>query len=144
MPDKFRLALVGAGLISESSHLPAALASARVRVEAIVDPVTERAASLARKFGVNPQIARDIAEVAKQVDGAVIATPNHTHREIALRCLEAGVSVLVEKPLANSYEDGLVIVDAGERVRRVIAVGYCTRFRRNTILLKRLLDERFF
>src|SRR5689334_8590718 len=98
MPLEFRLALVGAGSIAESSHLPAALASTRVSVEVIVDPVVERAGALARKFGIKPRIASDIADVAKWVDGAVIATPNHTHKEIALRCLDAGVSVLVEKP----------------------------------------------
>src|SRR5579871_2213631 len=41
MQRKFRLALVGAGLITESAHLPAALASDAVSVAAIVDPVTE-------------------------------------------------------------------------------------------------------
>jgi len=144
MPQEFRLALVGAGLVTAGSHLPAALASTRVRIEAIVDPAVERAGALARKFGIKPEIAPDVAAVANRIDGAVIATPNHTHKEIALRCLDAGIPVLVEKPLANSHADGLAIVNAGERAAKVVAVGYCLRFWRSTTLLKHLLDEAYF
>ena len=54
MQQKFRLAIVGAGLITENAHLPAALASEAVVVAAIVDPAIERAESLARRFGIGP------------------------------------------------------------------------------------------
>ena len=43
----FRLAIVGAGMITRASHLPAALASPLAEVVAIVDPVVERASGLA-------------------------------------------------------------------------------------------------
>ena len=144
MPQDFRLALIGAGLITESAHLPAALASTRVTVEAIVDPVADRAVALAHKFGIRPRIVTDIGAVAQDIDGAVIATPNHTHKEIALRCLDAGIPVLVEKPLASTRADGLAVVSATERAGKVLAVGYCSRFRRNVTLLKELLDGAFF
>jgi predicted dehydrogenase len=144
MQQKFRLAIVGAGLITENAHLPAALASEAVAVAAIVDPAIERAEALARRFGIEPRIARSVDEVMDGLDGALIATPNHTHREIAVRCLDAGVSVLIEKPLAHSYAEGQAIVDAAERSKKVAAVGYCTRFRTSTVLMKRLLDQNFF
>ena len=130
MPQQFRLAIIGAGLISESSHVPAALASMDISLDAIVDPVTARATALARKFGVNPTIAADIGAIAGKVDGAVIATPNHTHKDIALRCIDAGVPVLIEKPLASSYADGLAILEAAERRRVTVAVGTAHVFAR--------------
>ncbi len=144
MEPKFRLALVGAGLITENSHLPAALASPAIQVQAIVDPAPGRAAALARKFGIAPRIASRIEDLTNEVDGAVIATPNHTHCGIAITCLDAGVSVLIEKPLASTYADGLAIVEAAKRNGTTLAVGYCTRFRANTLLLKQLLDQKFF
>ncbi len=144
MPRELRLALIGAGQITEGSHLPAALASTKVRVAAIVDPVEARAAALARRFGITPRIAGDVASVAREIDGAVIATPNHTHKDVALTCLEAGVPVLIEKPLASSHADGLAILEAARRAGKTVAVGYCTRFRASTLLMKRLLEERFF
>jgi predicted dehydrogenase len=48
------------------------------------------------------------------VEAVAIATPPATHAELALRCLEAGRHLLVEKPLADSYEAGLRMVRAAE------------------------------
>jgi predicted dehydrogenase len=140
----FRLGIIGAGLITENSHLPAALATSDVRLEAVVDPVASRAASLVRRFGIDAQVARDVGEVLGQLDGAVIATPNDTHKEIAVRCLDAGIPVLLEKPLASNYVDGLAIVEIAKRNAKTLAVGYCTRFRQSTLLLKRLLEIGYF
>jgi predicted dehydrogenase len=50
----------------------------------------------------------------ESVEAVVIATPPATHAELALRCIEAGRHVLVEKPLADSCDAGLSIVQAAE------------------------------
>jgi predicted dehydrogenase len=54
------------------------------------------------------------------VEAVAIATPPHTHAEIAFACLEAGRHVLVEKPLADSYEAGLAMVRAAEERELVL------------------------
>lgn len=141
---RFRLALIGAGMIARQSHLPAALASPLVEITAIVDPVEERARGLARDYGIAPKIARRLNDVLSEIDGAIIATPNDSHHTLAIECLHAGVSTLIEKPLASSYAEGESIVLEAERAAKVVAVGYSTRFRRNVELLKRLVDERAF
>lgn len=144
MQDQFRLALIGAGMITQGSHLPAALESHRIRVAAIVDPVAERARRLAKSYGINPVIAQRIDDVFKNVDGAVIATPNGSHKELAVRCLDAGISTLIEKPIAINVEEGKAICDAAARSGKIAAVGYSTRFRESTTLLKELLDSGYF
>src|SRR4051794_28616909 len=101
----FRLALIGAGRAGETLHLPAALASERVRVAAIVDRDAERAAALARKFGLQCEIATDIADIRGPLDGAVIAIPNNLHKPAAAACIERGIHCLIEKPLASSVAD---------------------------------------
>jgi len=144
MGDRFRLALVGAGMITQQSHLPAALASPLAEVAAIVDPVVARASDLARSFGLSTRIVPRVEDVLGDIDGAVIATPNDSHAEIAVACLKSGVSTLIEKPLASSYASGLEIVRAANNAHRIVAVGYSTRFRPSVLLLKRLLDEGYF
>ena len=144
MPNSFRLALVGAGLITQQSHLPAALASPLAEVAAIVDPVVERARQLARAYGIAPHIASRVEEVLDTVDGAVIATPNDSHSALAITCLSAGVSTLIEKPLASSFGQGAAIVEAADKAAKVVAVGYATRFRASVRLLKQLLDDGYF
>lgn len=140
----FRLALVGAGLITRNSHLPTALSLPDVRVSAIVDPVTARAAELAGEYGLDVKIASDANELIGQVDGAIIATPNHTHRKIAVPLLEAGISTLIEKPLATTVEDGRAIVEAAERGRARVGLGYYQRFLDAPRLLDTLIASGYF
>jgi predicted dehydrogenase len=142
--ESFRLALVGAGLITQSSHLPAALALTTVQVTAIVDPNVPRAEQLARDYGISPLIAPRVEDVLESIDGAVIATPNHTHCAIAIACLERNIPVLVEKPLAATHEEGLKIMAAAQRAEQVVAVAYSTRFRDEIPLLKSLLESGYF
>src|SRR2546429_8700134 len=123
MPQPFRLALVGAGMVTRSSHLPAALASDKVQVVALVEPMRQRAEELARWYGIAPAIVPQVQDVLGHIDGAVIATPNDTHMDIALTCLEAGVATLIEKPLASTYAEGEAIVRAGQASGTVVAGG---------------------
>ena len=144
MPQPFRLALVGAGMVTRSSHLPAALTSDKVQVVALVEPMRQRAEELARWYGIAPAIVPQVQDVLGHIDGAVIATPNDTHMDIALTCLEAGVATLIEKPLASTYAEGEAIVKAGQASGTVVAVGYVLRFREDVLLLGDLLNVGYF
>lgn len=144
MPATLRLALIGGGLITESAHLPAAIACGEFEVVALVDPVRQRIERLASAFGIEPLLAGTVGEIAGQVDAAVIATPNDTHAAIAMECLEAGIPVLVEKPLASSVPDGRALIEAAVRKSLVVAPGYVTRFRRNLQWLRELLSRGHF
>src|SRR5215467_6957076 len=106
--------------------------------------MTGRAQALAREYGIRPVVVGTIGELAKQVDGAIIATPNSTHCEMALQCIAKGIHVLVEKPLAVSSEEGLKMVEAAEKAGLTLAVGYSSRFRPCLELLKELLSTGYF
>lgn len=139
----FRLAIVGTGMVSEL-HMPAALASEMVEVVALIDPTIERAKTLARSYGISPRFAASIDEVADGVDGVVIASPNNTHRPIAVACAKRGIHSLIEKPLATSVADAEEICRAADEHKVVIAAGYSTRFRNEVVLLKHLLEQNHF
>jgi len=62
---------------------------------------------------VTPDLDDVLAD--ETVEAVAIATPPATHAELVLRCVEAGRHVLVEKPLANSYEAGMQMVTAAEQ-----------------------------
>ena len=140
----FRLGLVGAGMITAEAHLPAAIASPMIQVSAIVDSVLSHAERLAETAGVRPRITTRLGDVLDAIDGALIATPNHTHGPLALECLAAGVPVLIEKPLATSLAEGEGIARAARENQRVVAVGYCTRFLESVLLMSTLLESGFF
>ena len=111
---KTRIAVAGAGLIGRA-HIAALRASASCELSAVVDPSPSAQASFAT-----------IAELLRKdrPDGIVLATPNQFHVSQALECIEAGVAVLVEKPVADSLAEGEKLVREVERKRARVLVGH--------------------
>jgi predicted dehydrogenase len=66
--------------------------------------------------------------LAAGVDAVTIAAPTHLHRELALTCIDRGVHVLVEKPIAPSVAEGRAIIAAARHARVVLMVGHVERF----------------
>ena len=62
------------------------------------------------------------------LDAVTIAAPTHLHRDLALACINRGVHVLVEKPIASSVEEGRAIVAAARRAGVTLMVGHVERF----------------
>ncbi len=143
MSGGFRLGIVGSGKITADSHLPAAIRCPLIEVSALVDPEVERAAALARSAGIQARIAAAAREILDDVDGVLIATPNHTHAEIAIECINSGIPVLIEKPVSTTLESGQAIATAAAATNTTVAVGFCTRFTEKTALVSRLLETSY-
>lgn len=141
---RFRIGIVGTGRIVQDSHLPACLAAGNVEVAALVDPAPGRSASLAKGFGIAPLHLTTAAELRGKVDGAIIATPNHTHADVAIECLEAGLPILIEKPLAPTVADCESIRAAAVQAGVPVAVGYCMRFWPSVRLVRDLISKQTF
>ncbi len=62
------------------------------------------------------------------VDAVIVATPASTHYEIGMRLIEAGIDLLIEKPLALSADDGRRLRDAAAAKRRVLMVGHLLEY----------------
>lgn len=125
MTAKLQIALIGAGLIGRA-HLTRIEASPDCGIAAICDP-TESAQALAAERGVRwfPS-QREMLALIKP-DGAIIATPNALHVPGAVDCLEAGVPVLVEKPLAESVAAAQRLIEAEARTGIPVLAGHHRR-----------------
>jgi predicted dehydrogenase len=115
-----------------------------VEVCFLVDPVLERAGKLVSEYGLRAKTAAKVEQVIGHVDGAIIATPNHTHLAAAAPLLEAGISTFIEKPLATTVEEGEAILAAARRGGAKVAIGHYQRFLDAPRLLKSLLKQRHF
>jgi len=144
MNEPFRLGIIGVGLVSTDRHLPAALASPEVIITALVDASLQRCQEVALQFGIKPKLSTAIADILEDVDGVIIATPNHTHRALATECLRAGIHTLIEKPMATSVADCRAIIETGQQHHAVVAVGYTTRFDKKNQLMGELIRSGFF
>ena len=144
MNSPVRLAIAGCGLVTGTYHLPAALRSPLVRVEALVDTDANRAHGLARTYGCDTTISCRVEDVLSEVEGVLIATPNDTHASVAEAVLNSGIPVLIEKPLTTEYAAAVRLCELADRNRTFIATGYRTRHFPSVQLMKQLLEEGFF
>jgi len=70
----------------------------------------------------------DAPGVLDQVDAVVVAVPTEAHADVALSCVNRGVSVLVEKPMASSVAEADRLIEAASRSGALLAVGHTERF----------------
>lgn len=133
-----RVAVIGLGFMGRN-HLRGYGELEEVEVVAVADPdetVLERAV---RGHQVRPY--RDYRRLLEreELDAVSIAVPTGLHREVALAAIEAGVHVLIEKPIAGTVEEGMEIA-AAARCRGVkAAVGHVERFNPGLAEMKRQL-----
>ena len=69
-----------------------------------------------------------VAALAKEVECAVIATPTTTHGDVARELLEAGVDVMMEKPITATSAEAKELIDLATAKQRIIQVGHVERF----------------
>jgi len=129
-----RLAVVGAGQFGKN-HCRVVHESARAQLCYVVDRDPARAAEQAALYGAQP--LTDARELAGHVDAAVVAVPTTVHEEIGRMLLEAGIDVLVEKPIAPDLESADRLIEAADRHGRILQVGHLERFNPAVIELQR-------
>src|SRR5688572_9815501 len=120
-----RVAVIGVGHLGQH-HARLLAPMPDVELMAVVDRNQERSTEVAAKYGT--LALTNAAEVLGRVDAVTIATPTITHTEIALPFLDAGVGVLVEKPLAAGLEEADRLLAAAAARGAVLATGHTERF----------------
>jgi len=98
-----RVGLVGAGFIADI-HAEALRHVPNATVTAVADPAPGRAASLADRWGIAGRFT-DTADLAGKVDAVHVLVPPNLHRHVAEPLLQAGLHVLLEKPMAETPAD---------------------------------------
>jgi len=91
------------------------------------------------------RFVRDYRELLDQVEAVSVATPTVSHFEISRAFLEAGVHVLVEKPIARSLDEADEMISAAESKNLVLQTGHIERFNPAFVALRRRIERpRFF
>lgn len=120
-----RAVVIGVGRLGR--HHARILASMPdVALAGVVDINAERAAHVAAEH--QTAALRDWREAAGGVDVAIVAVPTESHAAVTEPLLDAGVHVLVEKPLARTVGEADRLLAAAARGRAVLAVGHSERF----------------
>jgi predicted dehydrogenase len=123
--QRIRLAVVGAGAFGKN-HGRVIHESGRAELAAVVDLDAGQASELAALYGSAP--LGDFRSLAGKADAAVVAVPTSEHAAVGCALLEAGIDLLVEKPIAADLDSADRLISAAEANGRVLQVGHLERF----------------
>lgn len=122
-----RVAVIGAGVMGRY-HAGVYAALPDAVLAGIVEPDPERRATAAERFGCPAFADLDALLAAAPVEAVSVASPTSTHFDLTRRLLEAGVHVLVEKPVATDVAQARELVALSRARGLVLQVGHITRF----------------
>lgn len=117
--------VIGAGGIGER-HVRCFRNTGRAEVF-ICEPNESRRMEIADRYKTTGFASVEVALQSRKFDAAVICTPAHTHVPIAETCMNAGLHVLIEKPLAASLEGMDHFLETERKTQRVVRVAYVYR-----------------
>ncbi len=120
-----RTAVIGSGYLGRF-HAQKYATLAASQLVGVADVAVAAGATLAAELGVVAYT--DYRELLGLVDAVSIVTPTATHFEIAKTFLEAGVHVLVEKPMTVTVDDAALLVKIAGQAKKVLQVGHLERF----------------
>jgi len=123
--NPLRVAVIGVGHLGRH-HARILSALPDVQLTAIVDTNRSRAEEIASAVGAPALV--DATKLHGLVDAVTIAVPTERHRDVALPFLQAGVPVLVEKPMASSLDEADEMLAAATQAGVPLAVGQTERF----------------
>ena len=138
MADQIRVAVVGTGYFGRF-HADHYSRNPRAKLVAVVDTNEERARAVAAEFGAEPVF--DYRSIIGRVDAASVAVPTPLHYEIARALIDAGIHVLVEKPITDSVESATTLAKLAEARNVVLQVGHIERFSSTYRTLAKLIAD---
>jgi predicted dehydrogenase len=122
-------AIVGLGHLALDEVLPAFVQCKRSEVRALVSGHPEKAAAVAREYGIDPRNIYNYQNYDElrnnpAVQVVYVILPNSMHAEYTIRAARAGKHVLCEKPMATSSRDCQQMIDACKSAGRKLMIGY--------------------
>jgi predicted dehydrogenase/acetyltransferase-like isoleucine patch superfamily enzyme len=106
----------------------------------VCDSVPERAAEMASRY-LTAGLSFEQVLLSADIDALVLATSAQTHAELALRAIEAGKHVFVEKPLALRVDDALRMIEAAQRRGCILMVGHLLQYHPAFLKLRQMVND---
>ncbi len=123
--SKIPVAVVGVGYAGKR-HAEKYARSPKARLAAVADVDARRAREVGAELGV--EAVTDYRQLFGRVRGVSVAVPTRLHHEVTAGFLNAGIDVLVEKPMTATLAEGRQLVDLARDKRLMLQVGHLERF----------------
>lgn len=136
-----RVAVVGVGEFGRN-HVRVWRELPGAELVGIVDTNDKRSGRVAAEFGIS--VIRDLNALIGGVDAVSLAVPTKDHSRIACQLLDAGIDVLVEKPMAASLEEADNLIASAERSGRILQIGHLERFNPAVTAAQKIVSRPMF
>jgi len=141
-----KIGIIGCGGIARGKHLPSIKAMGdRAEITATCDVLIDRAEWAANQFGAPGCKAytcyKELLAGHPEIGIIHVLTPNVSHCEITVAAFEAGKHVMCEKPMAATYADAKVMMEAYKKSGKLFTIGYQNRYRPDSLTLKKLCRD---
>ena len=147
MARLIKVGIIGCGGIANGKHMPSLSKVDDCQMVAFCDIIRERAEKAAKTYGTpDAKVYEDYRELLKdpEIDVVHICTPNRSHSFITVDALEAGKHVMCEKPMAINSVEAKKMLDAAARTGKKLTIGYQSRFRDDSLFLKKEAEDGTF
>jgi len=125
LPQPIRIGVIGVGNMGQH-HARVLSLLKDVELVGVADINVERGLDTASKHRV--RFFEDYRDLFPYVDAVCIAVPTKLHHEVGMNCLQAGIHVLIEKPIAASIAEAESLVNAAADSQCILQVGHIERF----------------
>jgi predicted dehydrogenase len=112
-------------------------ASPNAALAGVVDLDAAKASAAAAEYGC--AAFSSLSGMAGHVDAAVVAVPTSAHADVGCELLEAGIDLLIEKPIASDLAAARRLVDTAARNNRILQIGHLERFNPGVAALKKIV-----
>lgn len=140
---KLRVGIIGTGWIAEA-HMEQYKKMEDVEVVAGADLIPGKAEAFFKEQemeGVRCYTSHKELLEREQLDAVSICTYNRTHAECAIDAMNAGVHVLLEKPMCVTTEEAVEIMRTEKKTGRILSIGFQPRFNQNMQMVKRIVQS---
>jgi predicted dehydrogenase len=138
-----RIPVVVIGVGEHGKHHARILADLpEAELAGIYDTNSERAAAVARELGC--RAFRNLDEALRSIKAASIVIPTTDHARMASQAFDAGVDVLLEKPITRTVDEATELVERAEREGRILQVGHLERFNPGVVAARKITRNPMF
>lgn len=140
--DKVKLGFVGCGFMGQMAHLPNFIESEKCQVVALVEKRKSLRDKVAQKYHIS-KVYSTHEELAqnKEIDAVVEITSDALHSPIAIDLMNRGKHVFLEKPMATNLIDATKMVEASEKNKVKLVIGYMKRYDPGIEKAKEIIDH---
>ncbi|MCL2866214.1 MAG: Gfo/Idh/MocA family oxidoreductase [Clostridia bacterium] len=140
---KVKIGIIGTGWIAES-HAESYLRMPDVDIVALADLIPGKAEAFAERYGIEgARFYKDHTAMlaAEGLDAVSVCTYNATHAECSIAALNAGVHVLLEKPMCVTIEEAVDIIRAEKASGKILSIGFQPRMDTNMQMIKKIVES---